>query len=79
MEEHEDEFEGLAVIGEALLGEQWQHWFEEQDDTVDSPVAAPKPGLLVVVGGLEGVVGEAQRDEEGEGQVDETGQHHSDI
>lgn len=44
-------------------------------DREDGPVGAPETGLEGIGGGFEGVVGESEREEEGECGVDEAGQH----
>lgn len=74
VKEQERKFHGLAALGEELLGEEGEVRFDEQDYAIEGPVAAPVLGGL---GGgfLEGVVGETDGDEEGEGEVNEARQH----
>lgn len=74
MEEQERKFHGLAALEKKLLGKEGEVGFDEQDDAVEGPIAAPKLSLLRA-GLLEGVVGEADGDEEGECEVNEAGQH----
>lgn len=62
------------MLNKELLGEESEARFDEQDDAVEGPIAAPVLGVLRV-GLLEGVVRETDGNEEGECEVNEAGQH----
>lgn len=64
------------MLERKLLGKEGEVRFDEQDDAVEGPVSAPKLSVSCAVL-LEGVVGEADGNEEGEREVNEAGQHAS--
>lgn len=74
MEQQERKLHRLAALEHGLLGEEGEVRFDEEDDAVEGPVGAPKLSVFGAVL-LESVEGEADGDEEGEGEVNEAGQH----